>query len=114
MDIASWIESFFKDLTYGLRQFRRNPVFTIIAVLSLAVGIGANTAIFSVMNAVLLRSLPVRNPQQLVMLTDPSAYGVSIGAVQDRGTLTYREYVHLRDHATSVSGLSAAESELFP
>jgi putative ABC transport system permease protein len=112
MDIAAWIESFFKDLSYGLRQFRRNPVFTAIAVLSLAVGIGANTAIFSVINAVLLQSLPVRNPQQLVMLTDPSAYGISIGAVQQRGALTYQEYVTLRDHATSISGLSAAESEL--
>src|SRR5579864_818673 len=112
MRIAVWMESFFKDLRYGLRQFRRNPVFTAVAVLSLGLGIGANTAIFSVMNAVLLKSLPVRDPQQLIMLTDPTATGISIGAVQQRTTLTYPEYVHLRDHSTTVSGLSASEAEL--
>lgn len=112
MQITVWMESFFKDVRYGLRQFLRNPVFTSVAVLSLGLGIGANTAIFSVMDAVLLKSLPVRDPQQLIMLTDPTATGISIGASQQRRTLTYPEYVHLRDHATTVTGLSAAASEL--
>ena len=112
MRIAVWMESFFKDLRYGLRQFRRNPIFTAVAVLSLGLGIGANTAIFSVMNAVLLKSLPVRDPQQLIMLTDPTASGISIGASRQRSMLTYPEYVQMRDHATTVSALLAAESEL--
>jgi hypothetical protein len=56
------------DLRYSLRQLRLNPMFTLAAVLSLAVGIGANTAIFQFVNAIRLRSLPVANPQELAYL----------------------------------------------
>jgi len=64
----SWIETLFQDAGYGLRSMLRTPAITIVALVSLALGIGANTAIFSFLDAVMLRSLPVKNPQQLVKL----------------------------------------------
>src|SRR6201988_3280878 len=62
-----WIETFFRDLRYGLRMLRRSPGMAAVAVLSLALGICANTALFSVVGAVLLKSLPVQDPAQLVI-----------------------------------------------
>jgi hypothetical protein len=62
-----WVEQLYRDVQYALRSLRHNPGFT-VAVLSLALGIGANTAIFSLMDALMLRWLPVRNPQKLVQL----------------------------------------------
>src|SRR5438067_4927792 len=65
---VNYLEDFLQDLRYGLRQLRRSPGFTNVAMLTLALGIGVNTAIFSVINAVMLRMLPVESPEQLVQV----------------------------------------------
>ncbi len=67
----------FQDLRYGLRILLKKPVFTLIAVLSLALGIGANTAIFSLLDAVMLKSLPVQEPEKLVLFGKGEGMGVT-------------------------------------
>src|SRR5580658_8538124 len=63
-----WLEQLWQDVRFGLRMLLKSPAFTAVAVLTLAFGIGANTAIFSLIDAVMLRSLPVENPAQLMLL----------------------------------------------
>ena len=68
VDVLVWLETLLADLRYGFRTLRTTPGFTLVAVLSLGLGIGANTAIFSLIDAVMLRSLPVRHPEELVQV----------------------------------------------
>jgi MacB-like protein len=72
-----WLETFLQDAGYGLRSMLRTPAITVVALISLALGIGANTAIFSFLDAVMLRSLPVKDPQQLVKLGDDDWDGIT-------------------------------------
>ena len=73
----SWLETFLQDTGYGIRAMLRTPAVTIVALISLALGIGANTAIFSFLDALMLRSLPVKNPQQLVKLGVGEMVGIT-------------------------------------
>ena len=102
-----------QDVRYGLRCLRKSPGFTAVAVLSLALGIGANTAIFTLIDAVMLKMLPVKDPQQLVFLSDPSSAGVSIGIQNGvRSLFTYEEFEQIRDRQQVFSGIFASESSL--
>ncbi|HKH44121.1 MAG TPA: ABC transporter permease, partial [Thermoanaerobaculia bacterium] len=103
-----WLETFLQDLGYGIRSLRLSPAFTLVAALSLALGIGANTAIFSLMDALLLRSLPVRAPEELVALGDPSRTGAhSEGSVRS-DIFSVRMYRELRDRNQVFSGVFAS------
>ncbi|MGA8622796.1 MAG: ABC transporter permease [Candidatus Sulfotelmatobacter sp.] len=100
-----------QDIRFALRQLRKNPGFTAVAVLTLALGIGANTAIFTVVNALLLKTLPVRDPLQLVVVGDPTrANGRSNGTPQT-GIASYPLYKELRDRNSVFSGLCAAATD---
>jgi putative ABC transport system permease protein len=88
-----------QDLRYGARMLRKNPGFTIVAVLTLALGIGANTAIFSVVNGVLLRPLPFRDPSRLVLIAEKSSFPI---------ISTSREnYLDWRDQSHSFESMEA-------
>jgi putative ABC transport system permease protein len=89
-----WIEQLWQDVRFGLRMIAKKPGFSVVVVLSLALGIGANTAIFSLVDAVLLKALPVQRPDELVVLS------VSGG----RGTVDYLRYpVGLRTRSPAIS-----------
>src|SRR5262245_22670578 len=121
-----------KDVRYASRQFRRSPGFTVIVALSLALGIGANTAIFSAIEAVMLRPLPVKNPDELSMLywsarEYPSRFlqdlegggGRSVGATEPSRSgataFSYSAFEYIRDHNdvfSSTFGIAANDLSL--
>jgi predicted permease len=95
-----WLETLCQDLRFGLRQLRKNPGFTTVAILTLALGIGANTAIFSFVDALFLKPLAVSSPEQLMRIyaKGPSGhYGAGF---------SYPEFKLLRDHNSSFTALS--------
>ncbi len=104
---ASW-EALLHDLRYALRVLGKNPGYTLTAVLSLALGIGANTAIFSLIDSIMLKSLPVHNPAELVSVGNPAAIGsVQGGDVVGVDIFSYPFYKRFRDQNTVFSGVYA-------
>src|SRR5260221_10486351 len=102
MTAAGWLDTVFRDLKYTFRTLARTPGFTAIAVLSLALGIGANTAIFTLLDQVLLRLLPVKEPQQLVLL---SMKGFHYGSNWGRNSLSYPMYEDFSANNSVFSGM---------
>jgi predicted permease len=94
--------AFFQDFRYSLRTLSKAPLFTGVAVLSLALGIGANSAIFSLINQLLLQKLPVKNPEQLVML---AGRGRHYGGNNGRDKISYPMYQDIRDRNQVFSGM---------
>jgi predicted permease len=88
-----WLEDFVEDARYGLRRMRKFPGFTAIAVLTLALGIGANTAIFSLVNGILLASLPYPNPDRLVSVAGTYPQGAFIAMREQMRTMDVATYV---------------------
>src|SRR5205807_6036853 len=98
MNLPSWIENRLAELRYALRMIRKSPGTTAVAVISLALGIGANTAIFTIVDAMLLKLLPVKAPQEL--------YLVATNPAKPQTFWNYPDYVAFRDHNESFTGLA--------
>jgi predicted permease len=97
-----------QDLRFGVRMLVKTPGVTAIAILTLALGIGANTAIFSLTDQILLRALPVSHPEQLVVLRSPGVFSGNTWADGDSSmSFSYPMYKDLRDHVAALSGLLA-------
>ncbi|MGB6689568.1 MAG: ABC transporter permease [Terracidiphilus sp.] len=117
-DRIAWFDDLLRDLRYGLRGLWRNPGFTLVAVITLALAIGANTSVFNLLDQALLRALPVHDPHQLVVFSFAGATdghrhsegGSSPGHIHE---FSYSMYKDLRDQNTVLSGLIAeAQSDV--
>ena len=100
------------DLRFALRQLRRNPGFAVTAILTLALGIGANTAIFSLLDQALLRSLPVHDPASLVVLQNTGSWSgsISMSGGDQKSYFSFPNFSELRDHGHDFTGLAAMVS----
>ena len=104
--LSGWLETGVQDVRYALRMMRKNPGFTLVAVISLALGIGVNSAIFSLADAVLFRPLSVAHPGDVVTLKSKAPSDLP-------GALSYRDYVDIRDSSHSFAGLAAYQTQIF-
>ncbi len=101
-----------QDSKYALRQLRRNPAFTVVAIITLALGIGATTAIFTLTDAVMLKSLPVVNPQQLYRVGDANNCCVLAGMQDNWDLFSYDMYKQFRDHTPQFESMAAFQAAL--
>ena len=108
---VNYVENFLQDVHYGLRQLRHSPGFATVALLSLALGIGANTAIFQLLDAIRLRLLPVENPQQLAEVHLTNRHGRSGNFFNWHAMLTYAIWDELRAKHEPFSGIAAFASD---
>src|SRR3984885_3154911 len=102
-----------QDIRYALRQMRKSPGFTATAVITLALGIGANAAIFTLVQGILLKSLPVRDPKQLYRIGDTDDCCVNGGFVGENGDFdiySYDLYLHLKSSAPEFEQLAAMQA----
>ena len=106
-----WLEQLGQDLRYAVRQLWRSPAFTLTVVLSLALGIGANTTIFSFVNALLLRPPAVADAGNLIEVMNRNA---KASGIESYVPLSYPGYAHYRDHNQSLSGLAAFDGDPRP
>jgi hypothetical protein len=113
MNIAAWLDATRADFVYGLRQLKLNPGFAAVAVLSLALGIGANTAIFQLVNAIRLKMLPVRKPLELVSI-DFEKHSARVGWWSSRSAnFTYAEWEQIRNRQQAFTGVLAWSATRF-
>jgi macrolide transport system ATP-binding/permease protein len=109
------MDTLFQDLRYALSQLRKAPGFTMTAVITLALGIGATTAIFTLVQGILLRALPVADPAQLYRIGDTDDCCVEGGFVGDNGDFdifSYDLYQHLKNSAPEFEQLAAVQAGL--
>src|ERR1700693_2606150 len=99
--------AFLSDLRHSLRMLKKSPLFTSVALASLALGLGANTAIFSVLDQVLLRPLPVKDPNELVLISSPGANRGNFSGDNSDRLFSRPFYAELRDRNQVFSGLIA-------
>jgi predicted permease len=104
MNSVGFVETLWQDVRYGMRMLGKNPGFAAVAILTLALGIGVNTAIFSLLDAILLRTLPVSHPESLVVLA-------SCSRDSRVGDFGYQDYLKLRDGNEAFAGILAASSQ---
>src|SRR5277367_5609677 len=95
------MDTIWQDIRHGARALAKNPAFTLVAVLTLALGIGANSAIFSVVNGLILRPLPVKDPQQLVVLANSHPENEQPHRIS---YLDYKDYRAQSDAFTDLAG----------
>jgi predicted permease len=105
------VHGLIQDLRYSVRQLRKSPGFTAVAVVTLALGIGANTGIFTVVNGLLLKMLPVREPRQLVVVGDPTRANSRSNGTPRTDVFSYPLYKELRDGNSVFTGLCAAATD---